>query len=474
MKLKVIPVILCGGVGTRLWPLSRELYPKQLLSLVNEHSLLQNTVARCRDHPDIDDPILICNEEHRFLVAEQLRQTNTTPSTIVLEPEGRNTAPAVALGAHVACCSDKDAILVVLPSDHLIRDSAAFLSALTDAIQLAEKGYMVTFGVAPDRPETGYGYIHRGIEIGKAYAVDSFVEKPDRETAEGYFQSGDYFWNSGMFVFRASVYTDELQKQRPEIAKAVEAACQKFNRDMNFTRIDEELFKSCPSESIDYAVMEGTSSAAMVMLDAGWSDIGAWDELWNVSEKDEDHNTLIGDVVISAVQNSYVRAGHRLVSVVGLKDVIVVETADAVLVGSLSEAQNVKSIVEQLKADRRDELTLHPKVYRPWGYYEGVDAGKHFQVKRISVNPGASLSLQLHRHRAEHWVVVNGVATVTRDNVTFTLKQNESTFIPVETEHRLQNLTEDPLEIIEVQSGEYLGEDDIVRLDDDYGRGPGI
>jgi len=468
--LRVIPVILCGGAGTRLWPLSRELYPKQLLALVDDYSLLQNTVSRCAGHPDVTAPMLVCNEEHRFLVAEQLREIEVEASRIILEPEGRNTAPAVALAAHEAMKADDDAILVVLPSDHVIQETALFLESLTTAIDLAKDDALVTFGVVPDKPETGYGYIKKGMATGAAFKVDKFVEKPDVTTASEFLQSGLYCWNSGMFVFKASAYLKELAAQTPEIADAMARATAEVSVDLDFTRVDAEAFKSSPSDSIDYAVMEHTADALVVPLDAGWSDIGSWDALWQISEKDEHNNTLVGDAVVHGVEGSLVWSESRLVSVVGLNDVIVVETADAVMVASQDQAQDVKSIVNQLKGSDRIERTFHQKVYRPWGYYEGLDAGPAFQVKRLGVNPGASLSLQLHHHRAEHWVVVNGIATVTVGEKVFDLNPNESCYIPIETQHRLQNLTEEPLEIIEVQSGSYLGEDDIVRFEDNYGR----
>ena len=468
--MKVIPVILCGGAGTRLWPLSRELYPKQLLALVDDYSLLQNTITRCAGHPDVTAPMLVCNEEHRFLVAEQLREIEVEASRIILEPEGRNTAPAVALAAHEAMKTDDDAILVVLPSDHVIQKTALFLEALTTAIDLAKDDALVTFGVVPDKPETGYGYIKKGMATGAAFKVDKFVEKPDVATATEFFQSGLYYWNSGMFVFKASAYLKELAAQTPRIAEAMAKATANASADLDFTRVNAEAFKSSPADSIDYAVMEHTADALVVPLDAGWSDIGSWDALWQISEKDEHNNTLVGDAVVHGVEGSLVWSESRLVSVVGLKDVIVVETADAVMVASQDQAQDVKSIVNQLKSSGRIERTFHQKVYRPWGYYEGLDAGPAFQVKRLGVNPGASLSLQLHHHRAEHWVVVNGIATVTVGEKVFDLNPNESCYIPLETRHRLQNLTEEPLEIIEVQSGSYLGEDDIVRFEDNYGR----
>ena len=470
LSLKVIPVILCGGAGTRLWPLSRELYPKQLLALVNEYSLLQNTVTRCDGHAEVTSPILVCNEEHRFLVAEQLREVAIVPSSIILEPEGRNTAPAVALAAHEVLKHEDDAILVVLPSDHVIKQTDVFLDALTRAIDLAKTDALVTFGVVPDKPETGYGYIRKGPAVEDAYRVDKFVEKPDQVTAIEFFQSGLYLWNSGMFVFKASVFLKELAKQKPDMAAAMTKATSRSKSDLDFTRGDAEAFCASASDSIDYAVMEHTTKAIVVPLDAGWNDIGSWDALWEISEKDENDNTLVGDVVVSGVENSFLWSEHRLVSVIGLKDVVVVETADAVMVASLDQAQNVKAVVNHLKEEGREERTFHRKVYRPWGYYEGLDAGPAYQVKRLSVNPGASLSLQLHHHRAEHWVVVNGIATVTVGEKVFNLNKNESCYIPTETRHRLQNLTEMAVEIVEVQSGSYLGEDDIVRFDDNYGR----
>ena len=467
--MQVIPVILCGGSGTRLWPLSRELYPKQLLSLVGEQSLLQNTLARCDSHPETTSPILVCNEEHRFLVAEQLRELGTT-ADILLEPEGRNTAPAVALAAHLARERFDNAILVVLPSDHVILDTEGFHAALSDAIELAKGDHLLTFGVVPDHAETGYGYIRQGVAQGKGFVVDEFVEKPDAGRATEFLATGGYLWNSGMFVFKASAYLDELQRQRPTMADACKAAVSDWTYDLDFIRVHKENFIASPSESIDYAVMEEAASTIVIPLEAGWSDIGSWDALWSILDKDADNNALLGDVVTSDLTNSLVRAEHRLVSVIGLDSIIVVETADAVMVATLDRAQDVKSIVSQLKSEERTESSLHRRVFRPWGFYESLDTGDQFQVKRIGVTPGAGLSLQLHHQRAEHWIVVKGTATVTRGNETFELQQNESTYIPVETRHRLQNLTDEPLEIIEVQSGDYLGEDDIVRFDDLYGR----
>ncbi len=467
--MKIVPVILCGGAGTRLWPSSRELYPKQLLPLVDDRSLLQNTVLRLKDRCDVGNPILVCNEEYRFLVAEQLREIDTAPETIILEPVGRNTAPAIALGAHQALTQD-DAILVVLPSDHLISDNSAFLRALDRAITLAEDGHLVTFGVTPTRAETGYGYIKAGNSLNGGDEVKAFVEKPDSKTAEQYISSGDYYWNSGMFVFKARNFLMELAKQCQDIASAVENAFKTVSQDDIFTRVGEQAFSNCPKESIDYAVMEGAHKAAMVPLTAGWSDIGAWQALWEVSDKDANQNCIAGDVITENVSNSYIRAEHRLVSVLGVEDLVVVETADAILITTQSESQNVKEIVTNLQDSDRKERMTHRKVFRPWGYYESIDGGDRHQVKHILVNPGASLSLQKHEHRAEHWVVVSGTAIVTCGEDEFQLSENESTYIPIGTVHRLANPCKIPLKIIEVQSGTYLGEDDIVRLEDNYGR----
>ncbi len=467
--MKIVPVILCGGAGKRLWPLSRELYPKQLLPLVDDRSLLQNTVLRLKGRYDVGNPILVCNEEHRFLVAEQLREIDTAPETIILEPVGRNTAPSIALGSHQAVTQD-DAILVVLPSDHLISDNSAFLRALDRAITLAEDGHLVTFGVTPTRAETGYGYIKTGNSLNGGNEVKAFVEKPDSKTAEQYVSSGDYYWNSGMFVFKARNFLMELAKQRQDIASAVENAFKTVSQDDIFTRVGEQAFSDCPKESIDYAVMEGARKAAMVPLTAGWSDIGGWQALWEVSDKDGNQNCIAGDVITENVSNSYIRAEHRLVSVLGVDDLVVVETADAILITIQSESQNVKEIVTNLQNSDRKERMTHRKVFRPWGYYESIDGGDRHQVKHILVNPGASLSLQKHEHRAEHWIVVSGTAIATCGEDEFQLSENESTYIPIGTVHRLTNPGKIPLEIIEVQSGIYLGEDDIVRLEDNYGR----
>ena len=468
--MQVIPIILCGGSGTRLWPLSRELYPKQLLSLIDDRTLLQNTISRCKEHPDISGAILVCNEDHRFLVAEQLREMDIQDVDILLEPEGRNTAPAVALAAHLALQRFNDAILVVLPSDHVIQDKEGFIGGLSQSITLAKEDHLVTFGVVPTRAESGYGYIRRGTAQGAGYVVDEFVEKPDTNRAKKFLSTGKYYWNSGMFVFKASVYLNELNQRRPDIAESCTYAASEFNYDLDFIRVNGDVFRSSPSESIDCAVMEQSDNALVVPLDVGWSDIGSWDALWEVLDKDANNNAITGDVIANDMRNSLIRAEHRLVSAIGLDKIVIVETADAVMVTSMDRAQEIKFIVSELKSADRNESALHRRVLRPWGYYESLDNGTNFQVKRIAVNPGASLSLQLHHGRAEHWIVVAGTATVTRDEETFDLLKNESTFIPIKTKHRLQNLTEEILEIIEVQSGDYLSEEDIVRFEDLYGR----
>lgn len=448
--------------------MSREMYPKQLLALVGNNSLLQDTVLRIGKG---QHPILVCNEHHRFMVAEQVHATGAPKPQILLEPEGRNTAPAVALVAQRLVQAGDDAILVVLPSDHVITDLAAFNCALETAGDLAESGLLVTFGITPTAPETGYGYVQCAAPVSaSAFKVARFVEKPDAETAQQYLAQGGYLWNSGMFVFKASVYLEELTRFRPDIADAVAKSCTDLEVDRDFVRINAEAFCACPSESIDYAVMEKTDRAVVVPLDAGWSDIGSWRALWEVTAKDDNHNAVRGDVILEDVTGSLIRAEHRLVSVLGLRDIVVIETADAVMIASQDESQNVKKLVSSLKSSGREERLTHRKVFRPWGFYENLDVGARYQVKRICVNPGASLSLQKHYHRAEHWTVVHGTAEVTCDSNVFQLTENQSTFIPLGSVHRLSNLGRIPLEIIEVQSGQYLGEDDIVRYEDAYGR----
>lgn len=469
-NLQVVPVILCGGAGTRLWPMSRELYPKQFLSLVDDMSLLQNTLKRVAKYKNIVSPLVVCNEDHRFLVAQQIHELDISPRSIMLEPIARNTAPAITIAALKLLNQGADQIMAVFPSDHVITDETTFLDGLEKAAALARKGYLVTFGVTPGSPEIGYGYMEKGKSIETGYQVKAFVEKPDVETARKYLDSGDYYWNSGMFVFTAKNYVEELEKHRPDILSACRKAIEGESEDADFSRVDGNAFKECPSDSIDYAVMEKTKRSAMVVLDVGWSDVGSWGSLWEIQDKTPENNVTKGDVIVEGVTNSYLHAEHRLISVVGLDNLVVVETADAVMIAARERSQEVKQIVQQLRSCDREERMTHRKVFRPWGYYESLDMGEKFQVKRICVNPGASLSLQMHHHRAEHWVVVAGVARVTNGDTEFLLQENESTYIPIETKHRLENPGEIPLEIIEIQSGDYLGEDDIVRFEDNYGR----
>ncbi len=468
----LIPVILCGGSGTRLWPLSRKSYPKQLLALTGEQTLLQQTVSRLNGLADVGAPIVICNEDHRFLVAEQLRGVTAEPCTIILEPVGRNTCPAAAVAALHGVATDADATLLILPADHLISDGAAFLEAVGGAVSYAAGGKLVTFGIKPTSPQTGYGYIKAGAPCGDGagYALDCFVEKPDLVTATTYVDSGEYLWNSGMFLFKAQAFLDELAGENPVMLEQCTRAYVQSCRDMDFLRLDRDSFGQCPDDSIDYAVMEKTVNGVVIPIDPGWSDIGSWSALWEVGHQDEQGNVVSGDVISIATRNSYIHAEHRLVATAGLDDHIVVETADAVLVASREHVQDVKQLVNMLKAQGRSETNLHRRVYRPWGSYEGVSFGARFQVKLVTVNPGSVLSLQMHHHRAEHWVVVSGTARITRGEDDFTLSENESTFIPLGVTHRLENPGVIPLELIEVQSGSYLGEDDIVRFEDNYGR----
>ncbi|APP01294.1 mannose-1-phosphate guanylyltransferase/mannose-6-phosphate isomerase [Xanthomonas perforans] len=463
----VLPIILSGGSGTRLWPLSRESYPKQFLPLVGDKSMLQSTWLRAAPVAG-HAPIVVANEEHRFMAAEQLQQLGVKPSAILLEPKGRNTAPAIAVAALEATRDGADPLLLVLPSDHVIQNEAAFQAAVTLAATAAEQGKLVTFGIKPTAPETGYGYIKAGAGTG-ASAVERFVEKPDLATAQSYLASGEYYWNSGMFLFRASRYLEELRKFHPAIADACQKAWENGKRDADFTRLDKDAFAASPSDSIDYAVMEKTADAVVVPLDAGWNDVGSWSSLLDVSSQDAQGNAHHGDVIQLDCQNTYAY-GSRLIAMVGLEDVVVVETPDAVLVGHRDRIQEVKDVVSQIKTAGRSEATWHRKVYRPWGAYDSIDMGQRHQVKRITVKPGAVLSLQMHHHRAEHWIVVSGTAEVTRGEEVLLLTENQSTYIPLGVTHRLRNPGKLPLELIEVQSGSYLGEDDIVRFEDTYGR----
>lgn len=467
----LFPIIMAGGSGSRLWPLSRQLNPKQFLPLANaDFSMLQATIQRL-DGLGAALPRLICNEQHRFLAAEQLRLLGLEKAGILLEPVGRNTAPAIALAALQACSEAEDPILLVLAADHLIKDVEAFQTCIQTALPLAQDGKLVTFGIVPTHAETGYGYIEQGIDIGiGGFKVSRFVEKPDLVTAQEYLANGSYFWNSGMFMFRASRYLEELETYRPDILAACRAALAGGSQDLHFTRVDEAAFAACPDDSVDYAVMEKTADAVMVPLDAGWSDIGSWTALWDVSDKDQQGNVFKGDVLNQQSRNTYVHADSRLVATVGLDDLVIVETKDAVLVAHKDHVQDVKKIVEQLKNGSRTEHINHREVYRPWGVYDSVDNGHRYQVKRITVKPGAKLSVQMHHHRAEHWIVVSGTAKVTNGEKTYLVCENESTYIPIGQIHALENPGVIPLELIEVQSGSYLGEDDIVRFEDKYGR----
>ncbi len=472
----IFPVILSGGTGSRLWPLSRELYPKQLLPLVNHQTMLQNTILRTNGLEDIGEPIVVCNEEHRFMVAEQLRSIKASPRAILLEPLGRNTAPAVAVAALQALADGNNPLLLILPSDHVIQDIGCFCRAVAEGAILAESGTLVTFGIVPNAPETGYGYIQAGEELRikgadtGAFKVDRFVEKPNRSTAEQYLASGDYYWNSGMFLFSAATYLQELERLSPEMVAACRASIERATCDQDFIRLDKAAFASCPSDSIDYAVMEKTDKAAVIPLDAGWSDVGAWSALWEIGDKDTDGNVVRGDVIVHESSGCYIQSTSRLVTAVGVEDHVIIETADAVLVAQKSRVQDVKSIVNTLNAQKRPETITHRTVYRPWGAYQSIDSADRFQVKRITVNPGATLSLQKHHHRAEHWIVVKGTALITKGDEQIMLTENQSIYIPLGIVHRLENPGVIALELIEVQSGSYLGEDDIVRFEDTYGR----
>jgi mannose-1-phosphate guanylyltransferase len=465
--MKICPVVLSGGVGSRLWPLSREHFPKQCLNLTDSlSSLLQQTIART-NHLNVQSPLVVCNDDHRFLIAQQLHDMGVVGAKVILEPVGRNTAPAVALAAfEVLQSGNEDTLMLVLPADHVIRDTAAFENAIEQAKVLAESGGLVTFGIKPTRAETGYGYIKAGQDA----CVEKFVEKPDLATAQSYLDSGDYLWNSGMFLFQARQYLAELKQHRPDMYAAVASAYGSRTEDLDFIRIGIEAFTACPSESIDYAVMEPTLNAKVVPYDGDWSDIGAWDALHDYSKKDSNLNVLVGDVMAESTTNSLVRAESRLVATVGVNNLVVIETADAVLIMDKDQSQDVKKIVSRIKAEGREEHMHHTTVHRPWGTYQTVDLGVRHQVKRIMVKPGEKLSVQMHHHRAEHWVVVSGTAKVQNGEREILLTENESTYIPVGVVHALENPGKIPLELIEVQSGSYLGEDDIVRFSDRYGR----
>ena len=466
----LIPVILSGGAGTRLWPLSREMYPKQLLALTGKQTMLQDTAVRLAGIPGAAAPIVVCNEAHRFTVAEQLRALHISPAAILLEPAGRNTAPAVALAALKALQISSEATLVIAPADHVMRDVRGFQQAATTAAALAAEGKLVTFGIVAHAPETGYGYIRRNEGEGPAYAVAQFVEKPPLEQAREFVASGNYYWNSGMFVFKADRYLAELEHFAPDILKASTAALQAAQTDLDFVRIDKAEFAKCRSESIDYAVMEKTKDAMVLPLDVGWSDVGSWSSLFDALPADEEGNVLQGDVLVHDTHDCYVHSTSRLVAAVGMDDHIIVETKDAILVAPKGRVQDVKDLVGKLKKSGRTESTLHREVFRPWGSYDSIDNGDRFQVKRLTVKPGGVLSLQMHHHRAEHWIVVQGTARITCNEKTFLLSENESTYIPIGATHRIENPGKVALHIVEVQSGSYLGEDDIVRYEDNYGR----
>lgn len=475
--MNITPVVLLGGSGTRLWPVSRKNHPKQFLNLTGDQTLLQATLSRLDGIEILDSSIVLCNEEHRFTTAEQLTEMKRKLGDIILEPVGKNTAPAVAIAALRAMQKHDDALLLVLPADHVIRDTTAFHSAIQTASVAAMNDNLVTFGIVPSKPETGYGYVKRGEVINDTslpndslYKVAQFVEKPDLETAESYVNSGDYYWNSGMFLFKASVFIDELETFNPEMIACCKTALDKSKHDLDFIRLDKESFISCPSDSIDYAVMEKTSRAVTVPLDAGWNDVGSWDALWEIEEKSTEGNVLRGDVLTHDSNNCLVRAENKLVTLVGVDNLVVIETKDAVLVAAKDKVQDVKEIVQKLHSELRSEVELHREVYRPWGKYDGVDEGERFQVKRITVKAGQSTSMQMHYHRAEHWIIVSGMAEITCGDKTFMCAENQSAFIPQGSMHRIANPGKLPMEMIEVQTGSYLGEDDIVRFDDQYGR----
>lgn len=468
----IVPIVLSGGSGTRLWPLSRQGHPKQFLNLITDRSLFQDTVDRAREVADGEALRVICSDAHRFLVAEQLMEMQARAAATILEPVGRNTAPALAVAAVHAKNNGDDPLMLVLPSDHLIPDVGVFREAVRTAAVQAEQGYLVTFGIVPTRPEAGYGYIRGGevLDEGGTQRVAQFVEKPDRDTAQGYLDSGGYYWNSGMFLFKASRYLSELGRQAPQIVQAATEALDKAVTDLDFVRLDRVAFESCPSDSIDYAVMEKADAVAVVPLETPWSDVGSWSALWEVAEQDAQGNVTTGPVATLNTRNSLIRSSGRLVCTVGADELIVVETPDAVLVADKNQVQDVKGLVNLLKAEGRNEADLHRKVYRPWGAYDSIDAADRFQVKRITVKPGGCLSLQMHYHRAEHWVVVRGTARVTKGEEEMLLTENQSTYIPPGVTHRLENPGKIPLDLIEVQSGAYLDEDDIIRFEDVYGR----
>jgi len=469
--MQIIPVILSGGSGTRLWPLSRKQYPKQYLPLAGDNTMLQETILRLGGLDNLADPIIVCNADHRFLVAEQCQQIDIKNPTILLEPVGRNTAPAIAAAALQSLKTSDDTVLLVLSADHVIQDIDAFHEAINIASNQAQEGKLATFGIVPTDANIGYGYIRSSkSNTDGAYKVEEFVEKPDLETAEKYLDQGNYLWNSGMFMFKADTLIDELTTHSPDIVKLVNDAVNNAKQDLDFIRLDNQAFESSPSDSIDYALMEKSNNVVVVPLDAGWSDVGSWSTLYDIGVKDSSGNVLKGDVIAKDTTNTYIYASHHMVTTVGVDNLVVIDTPDATFIASQDKAHEVKSIVESLQKKSRDEAHSNRKVYRPWGWYDSIEVGKNFQVKRLHVNPGAKLSLQMHHKRAEHWVIISGQATATNGEEVLTLGEGQSTYIPIGVRHSLENRTDEPLEIIEVQSGVYLGEDDIVRFEDLYGR----
>ncbi|MBM5781993.1 MAG: mannose-1-phosphate guanylyltransferase/mannose-6-phosphate isomerase [Pelagibacterales bacterium] len=469
--MKITPVILSGGSGTRLWPLSRSLNPKQFLDFLGKNSLFQKAALRVRNDLNFNNPIIVCNNEHRFITAEELQNVGIKPKSIILEPVGRNTAPAVAIAALNVDLGDED-IILVMPSDHIILEEEKFINHVQKAIKAATEGYLVTFGIIPDRAETGYGYIKQGKKIGldEALTVDKFIEKPQKETATKFLQDGGYLWNSGIFMFKASTYLEILQELQPEIFEYCMNSYENSAKDLDFVRLEKDNFERCPNISIDYAVMEKAKKVAVVPIEVGWSDVGNWQAISDISEKNAEGNSLIGDVISLKTKNSYINSRNGLVATIGVEDLIVITLKDATLIAHKNNAQDVKDVVDILKNNKREECNSSPKTLRPWGSFETIDLGDRFKVKRITVKSGASLSLQMHHHRAEHWVVVRGEAVVTCDDKEFVLNEDQSTYIPIGKKHRLENRGNSVLEIIEVQTGSYLGEDDIVRFSDIYGR----
>jgi len=469
--MQIIPVILSGGSGTRLWPLSRKQYPKQYLPLASDNTMLQETILRLNGLDNLADPVIVCNADHRFLVAEQCQQIDIKSPIILLEPVGRNTAPAIAAAALQSLRQTDEAVLLVLSADHVIQDVEAFHQAINIASSQAQEGKLATFGIVPTDANTGYGYIKSSKDnIDGVYKVEEFVEKPNLKTAQSYLEQGNYLWNSGMFMFKADTLIDELTAHSPEIIASVNNAVNNAKQDLDFIRLDKQAFESSPSDSIDYALMEKSDNVVVVPLNAQWNDIGAWSALYDIGIKDTNGNVIKGDAITQDTTNTYINANHHVVATIGVDNLIVVDTSDTTFIATQDKAQEVKSLVESLQANGRDEGVMHRKVYRPWGWYDPIESGKNFQVKKLHVNPGAELSLQMHHKRAEHWVVVSGTATVTNGEETLTLKEGESTYIPIGATHSLGNKTNELLEVIEVQSGVYLGEDDIVRFKDVYGR----